>query len=190
LECQESNSTKEHESKEQEPHTLILRRSVRETRKLEPYTPPYFHFGFALSITDDDPRTVRNTMDSEDGKIWKKALVKEMASLDKNEAWDLVEFLAGRKLICSKWVFNKNLNEKGKVEKYKHHQVAKNPAYHSKTKHINIQYHFVRDMVEDKKVILVKVDTLKNIVDPLTNFVSTKNLSWCKEEMGIATLNH
>jgi len=24
--------------------------------------------------------------------------------------------------------------------------LAKNPAYHSKTKHIDIQYHFVRDM--------------------------------------------
>ena len=25
--------------------------------------------------------------------------------------------------------------------------LAKNPAYHSKTKHIDVQYHFVRDMV-------------------------------------------
>ena len=32
--------------------------------------------------------------------------------------------------------------------------LAKNPAYHSKTKHIDVQYHFVRDMVEDKRVLL------------------------------------
>ena len=42
--------------------------------------------------------------------------------------------------------------------------LAKNPAYHSKTKHIYVQYHFMIDIVEDKKVLLVKVDTLK-IVD-------------------------
>jgi hypothetical protein len=30
--------------------------------------------------------------------------------------------------------------------------LEKNPAYHSKTKHIYFQYHFVRDMVEEKKV--------------------------------------
>jgi hypothetical protein len=30
--------------------------------------------------------------------------------------------------------------------------LAKNLAYHSKTKHIDFQYHFVRDMVEEKKV--------------------------------------
>jgi hypothetical protein len=48
-----------------------------------------------------------------------------------------------------------------------------NLAYHSKTKHIDVQYHFVRDMVEEKKVLLEKVDTLKNVADSLTKFVST-----------------
>ena len=42
-----------------------------------------------------------------------------MASLDKNEAWNLVEFPARRKSIGIKWVFNKKMNAKGKVEKYK-----------------------------------------------------------------------
>jgi hypothetical protein len=49
----------------------------------------------------------------------------EMASLDKNEAWDLVELPTGRKLIGSKWVFKKKLNAEGKVEKYKARLVAK-----------------------------------------------------------------
>ena len=40
-------------------------------------------------------------------------------------------------------------------------------AYHAKTKHIDVQYHFVRDMVEDKKVLLEKVDTMKNVVDSM-----------------------
>jgi hypothetical protein len=41
--------------------------------------------------------------------------------------------------------------------------MAKNPTYHSKTKHIDVQYHFVRDMVQRNKVLLEKVDTLENI---------------------------
>jgi hypothetical protein len=48
--------------------------------------------------------------------------------------------------------------------------LAKNLAYHSKTKHIDVQYHFVRDMVEQNKVLLEKVDTLKNVVDSLTKY--------------------
>jgi hypothetical protein len=46
--------------------------------------------------------------------------------------------------------------------------MAKNHAHHSKTKHIDVQYHFVRDMVESNKVLLEKVDTLENITDYLT----------------------
>ena len=67
--------------------------------------------------------------------------------------------------------------------------LAKNPAYHSKTKHIDDQYHFVRDMIEDKKVLLVKVDTLKNTADALTKYVSSKKLSWCIETMGVVGLD-
>jgi hypothetical protein len=63
--------------------------------------------------------------------------------------------------------------------------LAKNLAYHSKMKHIDVQYHFVRDMVEDKKVLLVKVDTLKNVADSLMKFVSTEKFSWCREAMGL-----
>jgi hypothetical protein len=54
--------------------------------------------------------------------------------------------------------------------------LAKNLTYHSKTKHINIQYHFVRDMVEEKKVLLMKVDTLKNFADSLKKSVSTEEV--------------
>ena len=52
-------------------------------------------------------------------------MVDEMASLHKNEAWDLVELPAGRKPIRSKWVFKKKMNVEGKVEKYRARLVAK-----------------------------------------------------------------
>src|SRR6202044_333190 len=66
--------------------------------------------------------------------------------------------------------------------------LAKNPAYHSKKKHIDVQYHFVRDMIEDKKVLLVKVDTLKNTADALKKYMSSENFFWCRETMGISRL--
>ena len=68
---------------------------------------------------------MKEAVDSEDGKLWKEAMVDEMASLHKNEAWDLVEFPVGRKPIGSKWVFKKKKNVEGKVEKYKAWLVAK-----------------------------------------------------------------
>eukprot|EP00253_Pinus_taeda_P031107 PITA_31107 len=66
--------------------------------------------------------------------------------------------------------------------------LEKKPAYHSKTKHIDVQYHFVRDMIEDKYVLLVKVDTLKNTADALTKSVSSEKFSWCRETMDVSVL--
>jgi hypothetical protein len=63
-----------------------------------------------------------------------------------------------------------------------------NLAYHSRKKHIDVKYHFVRDMVERNKVLLEKVDTLENIVEYLTNSVSVVKLSWCREARGIIAL--
>eukprot|EP00253_Pinus_taeda_P005419 PITA_05419 len=52
-------------------------------------------------------------------------MVDEMASLQKTEAWDLVELPSGRNPIASKWVFKKKTDVEGKVDKYKAWLVAK-----------------------------------------------------------------
>jgi hypothetical protein len=65
----------------------------------------------------------------------------------------------------------------------------KTPTYHPKTNHIDVRYHLVRGMVEDKKVLLEKVDTLNNVVDSLTKYVSNEKFSWCRETMGITSLD-
>jgi hypothetical protein len=98
---------------------------VRYRNQPERYNPPDFRSNFSLSITDDDPRTVREAVNSEDSKLWKKAMVEEMDALDKNEAWDIVEFPTRRKSVCRKWLFKKKFNAQGKVEKYKARLVVK-----------------------------------------------------------------
>ena len=118
LKDNELDSTKERESKEV-PHTLILRRSIHEKQKLGIYTPLIFYFDFPLSIINNDPRTIRDTMHLQNGKFQKKAIIEEMAYLHKNEAWNIMEFLAKINLTCNKWMFKKKLNVEGRVEKYK-----------------------------------------------------------------------
>jgi len=44
-------------------------------------------------------------------------------------------------------------------------------------------------MLEEKKVLLVKVDTLKSVVDAVTKSMSTEKFYWCRETMGIAALD-
>jgi len=117
LKEEESNSTTKEESEDEEPQTPGVRRSIRERRQPKRYSASALYSNFSLYITDDDPITVKEAMDSEDGKLWKEAMVDEMASLHKNKAWDLVELSTRRKPIGSKWVFKKKTNAEGKVEK-------------------------------------------------------------------------
>ncbi|GKD12801.1 hypothetical protein Tco_1197208 [Tanacetum coccineum] len=46
--------------------------------------------------------------------------------------------------------------------------IVKNPVSHSKTKHIEIRYHFIRDSYEKKLIQVIKIHTDKNVADLLT----------------------
>ena len=55
---------------------------------------------------------------------WRKATEKEMASLQSNEIWELVEPPPNRRIIGSKCVFKRKVNADGEVERYKARLVA------------------------------------------------------------------
>ncbi|KAI3755048.1 hypothetical protein L1987_54841 [Smallanthus sonchifolius] len=46
--------------------------------------------------------------------------------------------------------------------------ITNNPVQHSKTKHIDIRYHFIRDQAEKKRIILTKVHTNEQYADLFT----------------------
>ncbi|GJX13667.1 hypothetical protein Tco_0205425 [Tanacetum coccineum] len=46
--------------------------------------------------------------------------------------------------------------------------IVKNPVFHSKTKHIEIRHHFMRDSNEKKLIQMIKIHTDKNVADLLT----------------------
>jgi hypothetical protein len=50
--------------------------------------------------------------------------------------------------------------------------LSKNPEYHARSKHIDIQYHYVREIVHSGQVILKYVPTKDNIADLLTKPLS------------------
>ena len=71
---------------EVELQTPTLRRSDRVRRLVERYSPPNFHSAFVLSVVNDEPRSVKEAVSSEECKLWKNAMVEEMEALNKNEA--------------------------------------------------------------------------------------------------------
>ena len=63
--------------------------------------------------------------------------------------------------------------------------LAKNPVFHAKTKHIEVKYHFLRQVLEDKRLELVKVHTYHNPADFLTKSLPSDKFAHCRELMGI-----
>nr|GEY56761.1 putative ribonuclease H-like domain-containing protein [Tanacetum cinerariifolium] len=49
--------------------------------------------------------------------------------------------------------------------------IVKNPVYHSKSKHIEIRHHFIRDSYEKKLIQVLKKHTEKNVADLLTKIL-------------------
>ncbi|GJU27524.1 putative ribonuclease H-like domain-containing protein [Tanacetum coccineum] len=52
--------------------------------------------------------------------------------------------------------------------------IVKNPVYHSKTKHIAIRHHFIRDAYEKKLIQVLKIHTNDNVADLLTKAFDVK----------------
>ncbi|GMP24424.1 hypothetical protein CsSME_00045591 [Camellia sinensis var. sinensis] len=45
---------------------------------------------------------------------------------------------------------------------------AKDPKYHGRTKHIDVRFNFIRDILAQKEVILEHIPTSRMVADPLT----------------------
>ena len=63
--------------------------------------------------------------------------------------------------------------------------LTKNDAYHSKTKHISIKYHFIRDTIIAGDIMVKKIHTSENPVDMLTNSLPTAKFQHCPDLVGI-----
>ena len=63
--------------------------------------------------------------------------------------------------------------------------LAKNSVFHAKTKHIDVKYHFIWDVLEDKHMELVKVHTYDNPADILTKGVDFERFAHYRALMGM-----
>ncbi|KAI5061126.1 hypothetical protein GOP47_0023631 [Adiantum capillus-veneris] len=53
------------------------------------------------------------------------------------------------------------------------------------TKHVDVKYHFIREVLEDKRLQLAKIHTIENPTDLLTKGLPSKRFAHCRALMGI-----
>ena len=63
--------------------------------------------------------------------------------------------------------------------------IAKNPVQHSRTKHIYIRYHFLRDHVERGNVVLHFIDTERQLADIFTKPLDSSRFAFLQGELGV-----
>ena len=63
--------------------------------------------------------------------------------------------------------------------------LAKNSALHSKTKHIQLWYHFIRSVLEDGQLKMEKIHTNDSLVDMFTKVVTRETLNSSLASVGL-----
>ena len=63
--------------------------------------------------------------------------------------------------------------------------ISKNPVQHSRTKHIDIRHHFIRDLVERKEVIMDHVSTQEQYADIFTKPLDGERFEYLRKHLGV-----
>ena len=66
--------------------------------------------------------------------------------------------------------------------------ISKNPVQHSRTKHIDIRHHFIRDLVEEGTIVLEHIPTEKQLADILTKPLDVSKFENMRNSIGVCNL--
>lgn len=111
----------------------------------------------ALSTTEAEYMAVTEAFKE---AIWLLGLTKDLGTVQKN----VEVFCDSQSAIC----------------------LAKNQVHHGRTKHIDVRFHFVREIVDEGNVILQKVGTADNPADMLTKVVTGIKFQHCLNLINIS----
>jgi ATP-binding cassette subfamily B (MDR/TAP) protein 1 len=123
------------------------------------------------------------------GSISWQSKLQKCVALSTTEAEYIAAAEAGKEML---WV-KRFLQELGvNQEEYLVHcdsqsalDLSKNSMYHSRTKHIDIRYHWIREVMEQQLLKLVKIHTSENPADMLTKVVTRDKLELCRDIAGV-----
>ena len=63
--------------------------------------------------------------------------------------------------------------------------MIENPVFHDKSKHIEVRYHFIRDMVQKGAIKLKYVPTEEQVADVLTKPLDRVKFEYFRDKLGV-----
>jgi hypothetical protein len=67
--------------------------------------------------------------------------------------------------------------------------ISKNPVQHSRTKHIDIRYHFIRELVEEQTLVLEHIVTDQQKADILTKALDSLRFENLRQSIGVIQMD-
>lgn len=68
--------------------------------------------------------------------------------------------------------------------------LAKNPVFHGRSKHIDVRYHFIRECVEQGLIVIKHVKIGEQRADILTKALTTVKFERMRRMLGVKNLEH
>jgi hypothetical protein len=65
-------------------------------------------------------------------------------------------------------------------------QLSSNPIFHSRMKHVAVDYHFIRDQVQSGQLRVTHVSSADQLTDLLTKPLSTSTFQLFRDKIGLS----
>jgi dihydroorotase len=67
-------------------------------------------------------------------------------------------------------------------------QLTRNPVFHDRTKHIDTRFHYIRECVENGKVVVEHIGTTDQLADILTKSLGRSRFQELRARIGVVNL--
>ena len=63
--------------------------------------------------------------------------------------------------------------------------ISKNPVFHSRTKHIKMREHFIRELVKNKEIVIEYLNTKSQLADLFTKPLDVQRFEFLRMSIGV-----
>uniref|UniRef100_A0A2N9GRZ0 CCHC-type domain-containing protein n=1 Tax=Fagus sylvatica TaxID=28930 RepID=A0A2N9GRZ0_FAGSY len=141
---------------------------------------------------DDKRSTTGYVFTLSGGPICWKSTLQSIVAMSTTEAEYMAVAEAAKEALWLKGLVKELGLNQGRVQMHCDSQsaiyLAKNQVYHARTKHIDVRFHKIRELIVTGDIVLEKVHTSENAADMLTKPVTTAKFKHCLDLVNVSSL--